>query len=68
MPRKGNCWDITPMESFFRHFNVLAGYKSLENLGDIRKEVDRVIKEYNQNRYQSCINKMAPELYREHLL
>ncbi|EFV73991.1 hypothetical protein HMPREF1013_05784, partial [Bacillus sp. 2_A_57_CT2] len=47
MSRKGNCWDNAPMESFFGHFKDLAEYKSLDNLGDVRKEVDRVIEEYN---------------------
>ncbi|WP_099049187.1 IS3 family transposase [Cytobacillus oceanisediminis] len=68
MSRKGNCWDNAPMESFFGHFKDLAEYKSLDNLGDVRKEVDRVIEEYNQHRYQWGLNKMTPEQYRGHLL
>ncbi|WP_427037254.1 integrase core domain-containing protein, partial [Cytobacillus pseudoceanisediminis] len=68
MSRKGNCWDNAPMESFFGHFKDLAEYKSLDNLGDVRKEVDRVIEEYNQHRYQWGFNKMTPEQYRGHLL
>lgn len=68
MSRKGNCWDNAPMESFFGHFKDLAEYKSLDNLGDVRKEVDRVIEEYNQHRYQWGLNKMTPGQYRGHLL
>jgi transposase InsO family protein len=68
MSRKGNCWDNAPMESFFGHFKDLAEYKSLDNLKDVRKEVHRVIEEYNQHRYQWGLNKMTPEQYRSHLL
>ncbi|WP_411730393.1 integrase core domain-containing protein [Peribacillus sp. CSMR9] len=51
-PRKGNCWDNAPMESFFGHFKDLAEYKTCTNLTDVKEEVDRVIEEYNESRYQ----------------
>jgi len=68
MSRKGNCWDNAPMESFFGHFKDLAEYKSLDNIKDVKKEVDRVIQEYNNHRYQWGLNKMTPVQYRGHLL
>ncbi|WP_455675980.1 integrase core domain-containing protein, partial [Pradoshia sp.] len=68
MSRKGNCWDNAPMESFFGHFKDLAEYKSLGNLKDVKKEVDRVIQEYNHHRYQWSLNKMTSAEYRSHLL
>ncbi|MBB6455439.1 transposase InsO family protein [Salirhabdus euzebyi] len=68
MSRKGNCWDNAPMESFFGTFKDLAEYKSFDNLRDVTKEVDRVIYEYNHNRYQWGLNKMTPEEFRGHLI
>jgi transposase InsO family protein len=68
MSRKGNCWDNAPMESFFGHFKDLAEYKSLDNIKDVRIEVDRVIEEYNYHRYQWGLNKMTPVQYRGHLI
>ncbi|MED4717203.1 IS3 family transposase [Bacillus badius] len=68
MSRKGNCWDNAPMESFFGHFKDLAEYKSLENLKEVKQEVNRVIEEYNHYRYQWGLNKMTPVQYRDHLL
>ncbi|MDF9762314.1 MULTISPECIES: IS3 family transposase [Peribacillus] len=40
------------MESFFGHFKDLAEYKTCTNLTDVKEEVDRVIEEYNESRYQ----------------
>ncbi|WMT28874.1 IS3 family transposase [Bacillus aerius] len=68
MSRKGNCWDNAPMESFFGLFKDLAEYKSFDHLQDVKKEVDRVIEEYNHDRYQYGLNKMTPVQYRSHLL
>ncbi|MFE4430926.1 transposase [Peribacillus butanolivorans] len=65
MSRKGNCWDNEPMESFFGH---LAEYKTCTNLTDVKEEIDRVIEEYNEHRYQWGLKKMAPVQYRDHLL
>lgn len=68
MSRKGNCWDNAPMESFFGHFKDLAEYKSCDNLREVKNEVDRVIEEYNNHRYQWGLKKMTPVQYRSHLL
>ena len=37
---------------FFGHFKDLAEYKTCTNLTDVKEEVDRVIEEYNESRYQ----------------
>ncbi|MBV7509727.1 integrase core domain-containing protein [Bacillus sp. sid0103] len=68
MSRKGNCWDNAPMESFFGHFKDLAEYKSCDNLSEVKKEVDRVIEEYNHHHYQWGLMKMTPVEYRGLLL
>ncbi|MGG3694435.1 IS3 family transposase [Heyndrickxia ginsengihumi] len=68
MSRKGNCWDNAPMESFFGHFKDLADYKSLDNVKDVKSEIDRVIEKYNNYRYQWGLNKMTPVQYRSHLI
>lgn len=57
-----------PMESLFSHFNDLAEYKTCTNLTDVMEEVDRVIEEYNECRYQWGLKKMAPVQYRDHQL
>ncbi|WP_396116525.1 IS3 family transposase [Cytobacillus oceanisediminis] len=46
----------------------LAEYKSLDNLKDVPKDVERVIEGYNHHRYQWGLNKMTPVQYRGHLL
>ncbi len=68
MSRKGNCWDNAPKESFFGHFKDLAEYKTCTNLTDVKEEIDRVIEEYNEHRYQWGLMKMAPVQYLDHLL
>ncbi|MFE8701639.1 IS3 family transposase [Cytobacillus sp. FJAT-54145] len=68
MSRKGNCWDNAPMEGFFGHFKDLAEYRSCENLAEVTAEINRVIEEYNNHRYQWGLNKMTPVQYRSHLL
>ncbi|MFH0069170.1 IS3 family transposase [Peribacillus sp. NPDC056705] len=40
------------MESFFDHFKDWAEYKTCTNLTDMKEDVDRVIEEYNEHRYQ----------------
>ncbi|WMX58813.1 IS3 family transposase (plasmid) [Peribacillus sp. R9-11] len=43
-------------------------YKTCTNLTDVKEEIDRVIEEYNEHRYQWGLKKMAPVQYRDHLL
>ncbi|MFJ7684378.1 IS3 family transposase [Peribacillus butanolivorans] len=42
-------------------------YKTCTNLTDVKEEIDRVIEEYNEHRYQWGLKKMAPVQYRGHL-
>ncbi|WP_308446068.1 IS3 family transposase [Halalkalibacter sp. APA_J-10(15)] len=68
MSRKGNCWDNSPMESFFGQFKDHVNYKSCENLTQLKHEVNEYIEEYNNHRYQWGLMKMTPAQYRGHLL
>lgn len=68
MSRKGNCWDNSPMESFFGLFKEHVNYKSCENLLELKHEVNEFIEEYNNYRYQWGLMKMTPAQYRGHLL
>ena len=54
------------MERFFFHFKDLAEYKTC--LTYVKEEIDRVIEEYTECRYQQGLTKMAPVQYRDHLL
>ncbi|MGE7606186.1 hypothetical protein ACQKML_06195 [Peribacillus frigoritolerans] len=38
--------------NFFGHFKGLAEYQTCTNVTDVKEEVDRVIKEYHEWRYQ----------------
>ncbi|MGE6716284.1 IS3 family transposase [Peribacillus frigoritolerans] len=42
--------------------------KACTNLTDVKEEVNRVIEEYNECRYQWRLKRMAPVQYRDHLL
>ncbi len=68
MSRKGNCWDNSPMESFFGHFKDHVNYKNCENLTQLKQVVNEFMEEYNSHRYQWGLMKMTPAQYRGHLL
>ncbi len=68
MSRKGNCWDNAPMESFFGHMKDDIDLKPLKNLDEVKREIERYMKYYNNNRYQWNLKKMTPVQYRNHLL
>ncbi len=68
MSRKGNCWDNSPIESFFGHFKDHVNYKSCESLKQLKQEVNEYMEEYNNYRYQWGLMKMTPAQYRGHLL
>jgi transposase InsO family protein len=68
MSRKGNCWDNAPMEGFFGHFKDLAEFKTCKSISEVKIEIDRVIEDYNNYRYQWGLMKMAPAQYRGYLL
>jgi putative transposase len=68
MSRKGNCWDNAPMESFFGHFKDEVDYSDCQTFDELHKLIEEYIEEYNSNRYQWSLNRMAPAQYRSHLL
>lgn len=68
MSRRGNCWDNAPQESFFGHFKDEVNFKVCNTLDDVKKEVNKYMKYYNNYRYQWNLNKMTPVQYRNHLV
>lgn len=68
MSRRGNCWDNAPQESFFGHMKDHIDNRSCRSLQELRLEIDRYIRYYNNNRYQWGLKKITPVQYRNHLL
>lgn len=60
MSRRGNCWDNTPQESFFGHMKDHVDHRSCRSLQELKLEVDRYIRYYNNHRYQWGLKKMTP--------
>ena len=69
MSRKGNCLDNSVMENFFGllkqeiYYGVI--YYSFE---DLKSEIERFIKYYNEQRIKEKLGWMSPVQYRLHLL
>ncbi|MDM5265697.1 MULTISPECIES: IS3 family transposase, partial [Bacillus cereus group] len=68
MSRRGNCLDNAPMESFFGHMKDELDYKDCQTFESLELNIREYMKEYNYNRYQWTLKKMAPIEYRNHLL
>lgn len=68
MSRRGNCWDNAPQESFFGHMKDNVDHRSCNSLQEVKLEIDRYIRYYNNHRYQWGLKKMTPVQYRNHLL
>jgi len=68
MSRKGICLDNALIESFFGHMKDELEYTSCGSLAELRQEIDKYIKFYNNERGQWDLKKMPPVKYREHLL
>jgi len=68
MSRKGVCLDNAPIESFFGHMKDEAEYSNCASLAELRQEIDKYIRFYNNERSQWDLKKMPPARYREHLL
>lgn len=67
MSRKGNCLDNAPIESFFGILKDHLELKDCKNIQDIKKEVTKKIRYYNEVRPQVGLKKMPPSKYRRHL-
>ena len=57
MPRKGDCYDNSPMESFFGHRKDVVLSKGRETLQDLCYAVEEYIEFYNNHRYQKKLKK-----------
>ncbi|MFI2859107.1 IS3 family transposase [Paenibacillus sp. JSM ZJ436] len=68
MSRRGNCWDNVPQESFFGHMKDHVDHRSCRSLQELKQEMNRYIRYYNNHRYQWGLKKMTPVQYRNHLL
>ncbi|MCQ2211902.1 MAG: IS3 family transposase [Paludibacteraceae bacterium] len=65
MSRRGNCWDNSPMESFFGHMkdeigNLIIQAQSYEELESI---IDNWMDYYNNERYVSSLERLSPVEY-----
>lgn len=68
MSRRGNCWDNAPQESFFGHLKDEVEIAPCEKFDELVASIDDYIDYYNNDRYQSGLEKMTPVKYRHHLL
>ncbi len=68
MSRKGNCLDNAPIESFFGHLKDETEYKSCNRYEEVKAEIDRYVKYFNNERYQWNKKQMTPVEYRGHLM
>ena len=60
MSRRGNCWDNSPMESFFGHFKDECAYQECQSLEELRQLVTDYAGYYNYERPQLCRRNLTP--------
>lgn len=68
MSRKGNCWDNSPMESFFGHAKDEMRLKECASYEQVVSEINAYMDYYNHDRCQWDLKRMTPVEYRQHLL
>ncbi|MFB5663726.1 IS3 family transposase [Alteribacillus sp. HJP-4] len=68
MSRRGNCWDNSPMESFFGHMKDGIDFKSCSSIFEVKEAIETYMEYYNNHRYQWSLQKMTPAQYRGHLI
>ncbi|HFK1529858.1 TPA: IS3 family transposase [Bacillus cereus] len=56
------------MESFFGHMKDELDYKDCQTFESLELNIKNYMEEYNYNRYQWTLKKVAPIKYRNHLL
>lgn len=67
MSRVGKCIDNGPMEGFFGILKAEMFYgKTFKSLEDLKEEIIKYIKFYNEERFQKRLGCMAPLEYRNH--
>ena len=64
MSRRGNCLDNAPIESFFGHFKDESEYRSCKSFEELKKEVDKYINFYNNERPQWGLKGKTPVEHR----
>jgi len=67
MSRKGNCLDNAIIENFFGILNLEMFYtQQFKSIEQLKKEINKYITYYNNERIKSNLNKMSPIKYRAH--
>jgi putative transposase len=67
MSRKGNCLDNAIIENFFGTLKSEMFYtQKFKSIKQLKKEIDKYIIYYNNERIKSNLNKMSPIKYRTH--
>jgi len=67
MSRKGNCLDNAVMENFFGTIKSELFYlNKYESITHLKKEINKYIKYYNNDRIKLNLNGMSPVQYRAH--
>ncbi len=67
MSRKGNCLDNAVMENFFGTLKSELFYlNKYESITHLKKEINKYIKYYNNDRIKLNLNGMSPVQYRAH--
>ena len=67
MSRKGNCLDNAIIENFFGTLKSELFYiTKFRTIEELKTEIKRYIKYYNNDRIKSNLNKMSPIKYRAH--
>lgn len=65
MSRVAKCLDNAPMESFWSHFKVECySWKKYKTYEELVEAINDYIKFYNTQRYQTKLNSLTPEEYR----
>ena len=65
MSRRGNCWDNSPIESFFSHFKSESIYLTeTKDFEALISEIHKYIDFYNNKRIQKKLNGLSPVEYR----
>ena len=67
MSRRGNCWDNSPMESFFGHFKDECPYRNCTTIQELIVLVDKYSQYYNTERGMWHRQQMTPEEYEIYL-
>ena len=68
MSRKANCWDNTPMESFFAVLKTECFYNAGElTVDELMKQIDDYMDYYNRERCSLKLKKLSPVAYRTQL-